>query len=255
MAASHVLRLAKLKGNGKILAAARHNRRAIQNEIGAGRHINATRSKLNYSLAGAETPEAIAAEAKAMMQAAGIEKPRKDFVAAVEIVYSLPISHRVDERVFFADCLEWTHSHFRCHVLSFDVHLDESTPHAHVLLLPLVDGRLVGSDMVGNRTRLKALQAAFYADVGVRHGLQKPIPRLSGQAKAKTESSVLNQLKSDPAMQSVLWPRIRDLIRNDPASFASLLGLRIVKAKPNKSAVAIMTSKGRGSNPIGFNTS
>ena len=255
MAASHVLRLAKLKGSGKILAAARHNRRTIQNEIGAGRHIDAMRSSLNYSLAGVETPEAIAGEAKAMMQAAGIEKPRKDFVAAVEIIYSLPINHGVNERVFFADCLEWTHSHFGCHVLSFDVHLDESTPHAHALLLPLVDGHLTGSDMVGNRARLKALQVAFFADVGVKHGLQKPIPRLSGQAKAKTENRVLNQLKSDPAMQSVLWPRIRDLIRNDPASFASLLGLEVAKTKPNKSAVAIMTSRGKGSNPIGFNTS
>lgn len=255
MAASHVLRLAKLKGGGKILAAAKHNRRTIQNEIGAGGHINATRSTLNYSLAGAETPEAIAAEAKTLMQAAGIEKPRKDFVAAVEVVYSLPANHRSNEQTFFVDCLEWTRAYFGCPILSFDVHLDESTPHAHALLLPLVDGCMVGSDMVGNRARLRTLQATFYTEVGIKHGLQKPIPRLSGQAKEKAESSVLNQLKTDPAMQSVLWPRIRDLIRNDPASFASLLGLEVAKPTPNKSAVAIMTSRGRGSNPIGFDTS
>lgn len=255
MAASHVLRLAKLKGNGKLLAAARHNRRTIQSEMGADSHIDATRSILNYPLAGAETPEAIAAEAKAMLQRAGIERQRKDGVTAIEIVFSLPATHHVSEKAFFADCLEWTRSNFGCHVLSFDVHLDESTPHAHALLLPLVDGRMVGSDMVGNRTRLRAIQSSFYTHVGMRHGLQKPVARLTGQAKANTERAVLNQLKNDPAMRSALWPRIRDLIKHDPASFATLLGVEIAKPKPTRSALQIMTSKGKGSNPIGFNTS
>lgn len=255
MASSHVLRLAKLKGNGKLLAAAKHNRRTIQRELGADNHINASRMSLNYSLAGVESPEAIAAEAKAMMHAAGIEKQRKDGVTAIEILFSLPVSHSLDERAFFADCLAWVRSHFACHVLSFDVHMDESTPHAHALLLPLVNGRMLGSDMVGNRTRLRALQSIFYAQVGMKHGLQKPIARLSGTAKASLERTVLNLLKTDPAMRSPVWPCIRDLIKLDPAPFAHLLGVGVGQPRAKRTAVQIMTGKGKGSNPIGFDSS
>jgi hypothetical protein len=254
MAASHILRLAKLKGGGRLLAAARHNRRTIQSELGADSNIDVTRSKLNYSLAGAGTPEAINADAKALMQAAGIDKTRKDCVQAVEVIYSLPASHNVNLQAYFEDCLKWTRLQFRGHVLSFDVHLDESAPHAHALILPLVDGRIVGSDMVGYKSRLRLLQTGFYEAVGIKYGLQRPSAKLSGQTKSDTARAVLNRLKSDPVMKSLLWPLIRDLISNDPAAFAHVLGIVIAKAKARvqKSAVAIMTSKGKGSNPIGF---
>lgn len=248
MAASYVLRLAKLKGSGKILAAARHNKRKIQNELGADSHIDATKMRLNYCLAGASTPEEIAAEAKAMMLAAGYEKPRKDFVAAIEVVYSLPAINKVNTEAFFADCLDWTRSHFGCHILSFDVHLDESTPHAHALLLPLINGRLQGSDLAGNQARFRTRQNLFYAQVGIKHGLSKPVPRLSGKAKATTERNVLNELKNDPVMRSAIWPRIRDEIRSDPAPYASVLGVEIPAHTPKKSSVQIMTSKGKGKN-------
>jgi len=254
MAASHVLRLAKLKGGGRLLAAARHNRRTIQSELGADSHIDATRTSLNYSLAGAATPEAINLEAKALMQAAGIDKTRKDCVQAVEVIYSLPASHSVNLPAFFEDCLTWTRAQFGGQVLSFDVHLDESTPHAHALILPLLDGSMRGSDMVGNKTRLRALQTGFYEAVGIKYGLQRPAARLSSQAKANTAREVFTRLKNDPVMLSALWPLIHDLIRHDPAAFAQVLGIAIAKAKSRvqKSAVAIMTSKGKGANPIGF---
>ena len=107
--------------------------------------------------------------------------------------------------------------------------------------------------MVGNKQRLQALQTAFYGEVGIKHGLRKPSARLSGKAKADTARTVLNQLKTDPVMRSKLWPLIRDYIGSNPAPFANVLGAAIAQTKPKrqKSCVAIMTSKGKGSNPIG----
>lgn len=255
MAASQVLRLAKLKGGGKLLAASRHNRRTLQSELGADSHIDVSRTPLNYSLAGADTPEAVNLGAKALMQAAGIEKTRKDCVLAVEIIFSLPANHQGNLREFFEGCMAWVRAEIKGHLLSFDVHLDEASPHAHALILPLVEGRMVGSDLMGNRQRLKALQASFYYAVGIHHGLRKPGAKLSGSAKLGAVQKVLGELKNDPAMQSKLWPLIRDMVGRDPAPFAEVLGLAIdrMKNRAGKSFVEIMISKGKGSNPIGFN--
>jgi hypothetical protein len=254
MAASHIFRVAKLKGGGRLLAAARHNRRTIQAERGADSHIIATRSYLNYSLAGAETPEAIDREAKTLMRQAGYQKLRKDAVTVIEIIYSLPLNHEVDSNAFFVDCLSWSSTHFGGIVLSFDVHMDESTPHAHALILPLLNGRMVGSDMVGNRMRLRALTNSFYEHVASRRGLKRPCPKLSGIAKASAERAVLGLLKNDPVMRSLCWPVIRDLVHKDPMPFTELLGVIPTRSTKKRSFVSIMTSKGKGSNPIGFST-
>lgn len=252
MAADYVVLVEKLKGQGIILRAAKHNKRAIQRELGADGHIDPVRSALNCSLAGASTPMEIAAEAQALVKAAGIMKLRSDHVAGIEVIISLPANHRADQKLFFEDSLEWTRSFFNCPVLSFDVHLDESTPHAHALLLPLVDGHMVGSDLKGYKSRLRAINLSFHAEVGIKHALRKPTPKLSGQTKVLTGQLLLSQLKSDPVMQSVLWPIIRNMIRDDPSPIARLLGVEVVKARPNRSSVDIMTSKGKGPKHIGF---
>lgn len=243
MSASHVLCLAKLSGKGKLLAAARHNKRTIQRELGADSHIDATKMHLNYCLAGAGTPEAIDAEARKLKQEAGIDKPRKNEVSAIEIMFSLPVNHLVNLEVFFQDCLDWTRSRFDCPVLSFDVHLDESTPHAHALLLPLVNGRMQGSDLVGGKAKLRDHHANFHAWVGIKHGLPKPVSRLAGIAKKQAEKKVLDALKSDPVMRSTLWSWVRDMIRLDPAPSASVLGVEIERPVSKKNSVEIMIQK------------
>ena len=247
MAASHIFRLAKLNGLGKIRDAARHNRRMIQRELGANPNIDPSKMHLNYCLAGAESPEAVLAEAKRLLEEAGIEKLRKNGVAAVEAVFSLPISSEIDTEEFFRDCLEWSRLHFGCPILSFDVHLDESFPHAHALILPLKNGRMNGSDLVGGKHDLLKHQSEFHRLVGSRHGLQKPLQRLAGKAKQEIEKKVLDALCNDPIIQSSIWGYTRDCIRSDPAPFASLLGIRLSRPKQVKSFVQIMTSRGRGS--------
>lgn len=76
MAASHIIRLGKIKGDNGILVALKHNKRTLQREHGASANINAARSSLNYTIASDETPEVIALHAKVQMLKVGIEKPR-----------------------------------------------------------------------------------------------------------------------------------------------------------------------------------
>lgn len=251
MSAAAFFRLKKLKGGGILLAAARHNRRTIQAELGADSHINPARSHLNETLCGPPSPDAVAQQAKGAMQAAGVGKLRKDAVVGIEAVFSLPVGHPIDCRQYFAQCVNWAGAQFggAANILSADIHHDEAQPHVHVLLVPLVNGRMVGSDMVGNRQTLLALQSKFFDEVARPFGLTKPPARLMGAAKTEAAARVITTMKAsnDPALKSAAWAVIRAAIENDPAPFVAALGVVITpKAKRLRSSTAIFTSTGKG---------
>ena len=265
MSASGFFRIKKLKGATIVLAASRHNKRTIQAEQGATGHIDATRIRLNLSLHGPDKPEAIAQRAKDLMSSAGVKPQKKNAVLAIELIFSLPPDTAIDPEAFFRDCLQWAAKDFGGldNVLSADVHLDESAPHLHVLILPLIDGRMNGSDLAGNRQRYLSRQSDFHIAVAGRYGLARAPARLQGQAKEKTAQAVIQHVRAidDPAQSSALWSVIRDLIDRDPAQFAQSLGIAIATpaAKTARTMAQIFTSKGKGSNkpskPIGFATS
>jgi Plasmid recombination enzyme len=257
------LRLGKIKGRTGVLNAARHNKRAIQAEHGAQSHIDPRRSELNESLHGPNNPGEVAQVAKDRMAAAGIANTRKDAVMAVEIIFSLPVEHIVDERAFFVCCWEWAAEEFGGveNILSVDIHRDEAAPHCHVLILPLQDGRMVGSRLMGNRKRLSALQNQFHLKVGRHFGLRKAPKRVSTATKASAAKAVERRLRErhDGAIRSALWPNIRDLIYADPAPYLLALGMELpnlATTRPMKTMAQIFISKGKGktreSKPIGF---
>ena len=255
MASSHLFRLGSIKGSNGVLVAMRHNKRTPQTARGA--NIDATRTSLNYSLARGDTPETIARYAKSQMALAGIECPRKNGVMAVECIFSLPIDrHQQDTKPYFKACYEWVKQVFAGELLSFDVHLDESAPHAHAVILPLIDGKMQGDKLKGNRDNIQRLNNSFSNEVARHYGLSKgPRTRLNATDEQTLEKLVLTRLKSDPAMLSDVWACIRDAINKDPLQFAEMLSIELPLAtRPKgKSFVAIMTSKGKGknTNPIG----
>lgn len=249
MASSHLFRLSKIKGENGILVALRHNKRTLQAELGSAAHIDATRSQLNYSLTGEQTPHEIARHAKAQMMLAGIEKPRINMVRAVEVLFSLPNDrHHQDTRPFFSDCYEWLKQTFAGELLSFDVHLDESAPHAHAIILPLIEGKMKGSDMVGSTGNLMRLINMFHNDVARHYGLSRNEKKyLSALDKEAIEKLVLSKLRDDSAMKSSVWPCFRVAIHNDPIPYAQMLSIGLgTKSKSDKSFVDIKRSKGKG---------
>ena len=260
MSGAGFLRLKKLKGAGIIAAAARHNKRAIQAEVGASASIDATRSRLNETLHGPPSADDVARLAGEKMREAGIRKLRRNAVVGLEAVFSLPAGTNIDDRRFFADCSAWAARRFGGidNILSVDVHRDEAAPHCHALILPLLNGKMVGSDMVGNKPKLLELQQDFHQSVAAGYGLRKAPARLAGAAKQSAASAVLGKLQgaADSALRSMAWPLIRDAIERDPAPF--LAALAITPAAPKKklrTMTQIFTSKGKGANfenPIGF---
>lgn len=251
MSGAAFMRIKKLKGGGIIKVAAQHNKREIQAELGATGSIDPTRSHLNLVLAGPAAAADVGQLAKDMMKAAGVGKLRKDAVQALEIVFSLPPGHGLDDRAYFVACAEWAGANFggAHNVLSVDIHRDESQSHCHVLILPLVDGRMIGNKITGGKQKVAALQKDFHANVAALHGLRKAPARLSGVAKEAGAKAVLQKLReaSDGALQSLVWPQLREAMERDPSPF--LLALEIELAAPQKQGrtmAQIFTSKGKG---------
>jgi Plasmid recombination enzyme len=256
------LAFAKLKGGGRLLAAARHNKRELQNERRAASHIDARRSSMNYCLAGEITAKGIDNAAKQMLADAGIATLRKDAVRVIEAVFSLPSKSEIDHRAYFTDCTRWVGERFGvANVLSSDVHLDEAAPHCHVLFVPLVDGRMRGSDLLGGRARLAELANDFQANIATLYGLPRRVPKLAGEKKHALAEMIVKRLLSDSdgATTSKVWQSIRDAIENDAEPFAAQLGIDRpqLETKPKrKSFVETMTGKGKrtteDNNRIGF---
>ena len=242
-----------------IVQAARHNMRAEQVERGARAHIDPTRSHLNQHLRGPATPGEVAAQAQSIMAAHGVavDKLRKDYAQALEIVFSLPIDTRIDVLRYFAECVEWAAQRFEDgNILCADIHMDEAAPHCHVLVLPMAGGRWVGGALLA-RERLAALLKDFYDAVCARHGLKRP-ERLAGADRARMAAAVLARMNAtgDKAMSSQAWEAIRGAIERDPRGFAAVLGVEVAApARKLRTVAQIFTSKGRGtvdSKPIGF---
>ncbi len=262
MSGAAFLRIKKLKGGGIIKTAARHNKREIQAEMGATGSIDPTRSRLNYSLAGPAAAGDVGQLAKDLMTAAGVTKLRKDAVMGLEFVFSLPPGHTIDDRAYFSDCATWAERYFGGVVLAVDVHHDEAAPHCHVLMLPLLDGRMAGSDMLGGKQMLMAMHKQFHLDVAGKYGLSKAPARLTGASKQAAAKVVIQRLREagDTALQSKVWATLRDVIESDPAPFLMALGIELkAPSKKVKPFANYVTSKGKGpskeSNPIGFTAS
>lgn len=244
-----VLRIKKLKGPGVLLAAQRHNLREIQAELGAGSSIDSRLTNNNVRLVGAALSTDVVARAKAMMLEAGVPRVRKDAVRGIEVLITLHAGTQVDVLNFFRACVPWMAQEFGGieNVLSVDVHRDEGAPHVHFIVLPLVEGRMVGSKLVGNRQALASLQARFFRDVSSGFGLSKPERPLSAPQRYEQACAVVDEIRrlDDPMTKSVLWPQLQTAIHEVPGVFADRLGLP-APVRKLRSSTAIFTGTGRG---------
>lgn len=261
--AAQFVALKKLTGKDIIRIAAKHNHREIQAEIGADSHIDHTRIGLNITLAGAATAAEVAAYAEHLINDSGVGNLRRDAVRGIEIVISLPVVSTINHAAFFSDSLAWVREFFSVPILSAVVHLDETAPHCHVILLPLVNGRMVGSDLVGNRARLKAIQASFHEQVGQRHGLTRPKAprRLNSATRGKSASMAFTAIVGNPdlLLKADVEKAVIESFGRNPEPLLAALGMAIPTTpnKTGKTFVEIMTKPCKPEttklNPIGFN--
>lgn len=242
------LRMKGLKGTSKVLVAAKHNHREILAELGGVQSgIDPSKSRLNRVLRGQSTAAGVAKEARDLMSAAGVEKLRKDALRGVEVVFSLPTESSVDANAFFEDAVQWAEQWFAVPILSAVVHNDEAAPHCHVILLPLVDGAMRGSALMGNRSKLFRMQADFHTKVGKNYGFgrQAAAPSFSAALRSQAMAAAFDMLEANSGIQPAVLRVLLGPHFRDPDPLLSALGIAVPsispKSKPQPSFVAIMT--------------
>jgi len=232
-----------------VRVAAMHNLREIQAELGASAAsgINPARMHLNYQLRGPATADEVAGLALALLDNAGVQTLRRDACMAVELVVSLPASANIDHREYFAAAVAWADAHFNVPILSAAVHLDEAAPHCHILLLPLVAGRMQGGALAGGPAKIRAMLADFQQQVAQRFGLthQPRAKRLSKPNRDAAGRMVLDALRARPERLSE--PAMRDALivalGGQAETLLALLGLGMPATKAKaKSFADIMTA-------------
>lgn len=132
------------------------------------------------------------------IKAAGA-KARSNSVLALDTIYTASPQFfqertNAENDKFFQDCLKFHESHFG-HIISAVVHYDETTPHLHVISVPLTkDNRLSARDVIGNKSRMSKTQDAFFEQVGRGYGLGRGI-HMDGQEKKEHISAQEHELR------------------------------------------------------------
>ena len=255
-----VLRMKKLKGQGIIYKAARHNLREFQAKKGEDSHINSLKTSQNVILRGVDSATKVAANAVSLIRQAKLITPVKsNTVLGLEILFSLPPSSGISEQKYFTDSVCWAEGFFKIPILSAVIHNDESAPHCHVIMLPLLDGRMSGSALMGNKLRLIEILDDFHAKVGQMYGLRRGMHEktYSRAAIASAADGVINELRRSP--NKLYDPAIRDALRDTiaktmPISLMALLGIELpeVKSSNPKTLPEKIADKFKSGKPIDF---
>ena len=124
---------------------------------------------------------------------------RSNSVVALDTIYTASPDffkgrNNAENDMFFEDCLKFHQERFG-HVVSAVIHYDETTPHMHVISVPLTkDNRLSARDVIGNRAKMSQMQTAFYEQVGRDYGLERGI-HMDGQEKKEHISAQEHELR------------------------------------------------------------
>lgn len=141
------------------------------------------------------------------IKAAGA-RTRSNSVIALDTIYTASpefFKNRDNEEndQFFKDCLKFHENQFG-HVISAIVHYDETTPHMHVISIPITkDGRLSARDVIGNKANMIHLQDEFFQNVGQEYGLERGI-HVDGPEKRQHISAQeyeLQQIRQEKEIQ------------------------------------------------------
>lgn len=132
------------------------------------------------------------------IKAAGA-KTRSNSILALDTIYTASpnffqgkTNQQNDD--FFKDCLQFHQEHFG-HIISAVIHYDETTPHLHVVSVPLTkDGRLSARDVIGNKSKMSKTQDSFFEQVGRGYGLERGI-HMDGQEKKQHISAQEHELR------------------------------------------------------------
>jgi len=181
-----IMRMAKIKDHRGVTMALQHNTRERFPE---NADPNLTKKNQTY---GGSTAESLCRFEEILPG-----KIRKNAVLAVELVMtaspdfgSSPAHGNMGD--YLTACDNWALKTFGIDLNKKDIrpaihvahHYDEKTPHTHILIVPMKDGKLNASHFIGgSRQRMAELQEDFYQTVGKRFGLDRGRSRKETRAR------------------------------------------------------------------------
>lgn len=170
--------------------------------------IDYTRSGLNYALIqppGAKlrpaVDRAITAEVSRTVRSDAVVLC--DFMVSASPEFFAGKSEEVMRR-YFADSLAFFQERYgKQHVVFAQVHLDETTPHMHLGMVPVRDGSL-SAKKIFTKTELKALQSDFAARVGSKYGLDRGRDGSTAKHLSELDYKLLERSKELEAVSATL---------------------------------------------------
>ena len=208
-----VLHCVKIK-TGAVGGIASHHTRA--HEPKTNPDIDPTRTHLNYDIVQSDHIQkrlnARLKELQSTTKTGKARKMRSDAVAAYDFVVSASpeeMSKMPPERQkqYFANAADFFKSRYgEKNVITAVVHMDEKTPHLHLLLVPEKDGR-VSAKALFNKQEMHDLQDNFYNQVSSQFGLE----RGEAGSKAKHIETLDFKIKTAKAELEAIQKTIAEL--------------------------------------------
>jgi len=167
------MRMAKIKSTTALVRAVKHDNRDRMPS-----NADDQRSAQNFYFGGSIS------ETMNRFKTLRPKKVRENAVHAVELFMSASNDFNGNWNDYLKAADKWAMGLFGSENLLYCAHHhDETTPHTHVLFIPLKDGKLNAKHFIGgSRDRLVELQDDFYEKVG------KPFELKRGQSKSETKA-------------------------------------------------------------------
>ena len=124
-----------------------------------------------------------------------------------------------EQQQFFVDCTRFFAERYgEENIISAVVHIDETTPHLHLNLIPIADGRLCAKTLF-DRKELQNLQTDFHSVVGKKWNLQrgkegstaKHLDTAAYKLKKMSEAADQAELRADEAEKKKLIAESRQV--------------------------------------------
>lgn len=80
------------------------------------------------------------------------------------------------QRAFFEDAVKWFSDRYgKRTILNATVHMDETTPHLHIGVVPITEDGRLSAKAIFTKTEMKAIQTDFAREVGEKYGLERGV--------------------------------------------------------------------------------
>ena len=194
-----IVRFAKLKTTGAMAASAAHNFRKEQPD-----NADPSKAYLNEELIRLDSQNYVEAFQKKMKENGIIV--RHDNVKMLEIMMTYSgDEEEIDKEEWKKKSVEWVQNYFgKDNVVSAVYHGDESSPHIHAAVIPIVDGRLYASEYINGKAKCANMQSSYaeaVKDAGLERGMENTPVSYQTMQKLRTATEKVARENLPPPMR------------------------------------------------------